>query len=669
MRQGQDVLAVPGLAREWLLTNGAGGCARGTAVGVPTRRAHAWLHAADADGRVTTVLLGFDEQLHGEGGPWDLAPPTDPDGAATSAHLGSFSCDPWPAWRLRCGDLVLERSLFLVHGHQAVAVAYRHVAGPGGRLRLGPLVVGRDPDGCQRETPEMQGVAHGIPGRVRVETTPGRPALTLWHNGTFMPVRAWRRGIGYPADAPTAEREDAFVPGYIECPFGSRDAVHVVASTEEGLFRTLAIEGRLGAPPPSTLADCVAALAQSGRVRQGTFVSVAIRGAESTARQAAAAHGEETGARRAPLLDEHDAWATRLVRAMDRGLARRAGRLTVLGGFPASAERGTDALRALPGLIAARAFDAARAVLRGYLEYLDDGVAPAGFDPPHGTPRYDDAEPALWALHAAELLTRRSEDLDWARTALPALESVVQHYRAGSRHGIRVDHDGLLEIGGEQAVKPAALNALWYHALVAMAQLARLATRKESAAFYLAWARQHGQCFNDSFWDESHGCLFESISGSTVTSGLSPGQLLAVSLPPSLLPPERGARLLERVERDLFTPLGLRPAEGKERVETAWLGEFYSACFRIHGRGPVTQARVRGWMDALRARLDEVALDFVPALFECQATGGRRAARKASPEPGLEGWRPRGVSSVAAAELLRVWVEEVEHAEDPASVN
>ena len=69
----------------------------------------------------------------------------------------------------------------------------------------------------------------------------------------------------------------------------------------------------------------------------------------------------------------------------------------------------------------------------------------------------------------------------------PALEGVLQHLRAGSRHGVHCDRDGLLWAGeGAEARAHAGTNALWYHALVAMAQLGKLLGRRENAAFYLA---------------------------------------------------------------------------------------------------------------------------------------------------------------------------------------
>jgi hypothetical protein len=663
MRNGQEVHASSGaiVTREWVLADGAGGSAHGNVACIPARRGHAWLHVAGYGAPVTTVLVGFEERVRLEEGLFDLAaiPGRDPGG--TEATLERFETHPWPTWCYRCGDLTLERSLFAVHGHPALVVSYRHLGGPTAHLRSSPLVVARTPSSVQRENPEIQGLAQGIPGRVRVDTIPGGPSLTLWHQGSFLPNRLWRRGIGH-LDEPHKSHEDALVPGHMECDLRPGETVHIVASTEEGLFKALAIEGRLGTPPPNTLAACVDALAKGERGRRDLEGELAIRGADFTARQAAAAHGDGAMARRpTPLIEPTDPWTPTLAWAALQGLAHQVGRLTMLDPLPDAIDGGVSGLRALPGLVSIRAFEPARDVLQGFAVHLFDGLAPSAFDG-EGRPIYDQAEPSLWMIHVAELLSRRSEEADWLRELYPQLESVLDYYRGGTRGGIKVAPDGLLQVNGK-GIKSAALNALWYHALVAMAQLARLMERKENAAFYLAWARQHGQCFNETFWDEEIGGLHDAVSEKGPKSGVAPAHLLAVSLSPSILPLERARRLVTHVERELFTPLGLRPEPRAACVEPSWLGTFHGAYLKAHGRDAESQSRVRGWLDQLRLKLDDSTAGHVPAAFDWP--GPRRGSRRTDDLFALHEALPRGASPLAAAELLRVWIEELAHAVEP----
>jgi len=703
MQLGQDVLSnlEAATAREWLLVNGLGGAASGTAAGAHTRRSHALLLAPDPRGAPTVALLKVDERLRVGAESYDLGcnlvagvradgdPGAEPPILARPAGhllLQEFCADPWPTWRWRAGDATLEKSLFLVEGHHAVAIAYRHLDGPPARLSVSPLVAERRPDALQRENHGWHGAPQAVPGRVRISTAPGGAVLSLWHSGAFMPSRVWQRGLIYPADREAATpsgrtrrrpggdelaSDAAFVPGYFECELPVGGSFHIVASVEQDLFRALAVEGRLGAPPPRTLGGCVDLLRRVERDRVARWRRMAAVGADVTAREAAAAHSGkgEAPARHpspGPLMGAEDPWLARLSQALMDGLARRDERATLLTGLPAGTERGSETLRAIPALISLRAFDPAREVLSGYIEYLNEGLAPEGFEGGSGRPRYGDPAPALWLVHAVELLTRRSEDLESLHDLiLPAVEGIMQAYRAGTRYGIRVGSDGLLSAGeGEAACRPADLNALWFHALVATAQLTRLAGRKESGAFYLAWAREHQVRSLETLWDDERGCLYEALTPAGPRRGLSPSQLLAVSLSPPLLPGERAARLLEIVERNLFTPLGLRPAAGAATARPAWLGPFITAHLRVHHRSAEAQARAHGWFDELRARLDERSAVHVPESIAAPRRGDAAVRRTA----GATGAPPAPASVLAAAELLRVWIEEMDHVEAPVSV-
>ena len=668
MRIGPDVLFSLDAAinREWLVANGVGGSASGTVAGANTRRTHGLLTVAGPHGLLHTLLLKFDERLRSDAGSFDLSLNLFSSGQRPLAALPieEFGLEPWPVWRYRVGEALIEKSIFMVHGHNAVAVTYRHLGGPAVTLSVSPFVVARDPQSLEREDAGLGGSVQGIPGRVRIETRAGLPALTLWHNGVFMPARVWQRQLHYPLDVEAARSgEDALVPGHFKTPLSPAGSLHIVASSEDDLFRALAAEERLGVPPPRTLAECVAAIEAGERERLEGWRRAALEGADFTARQAAAAHGtanESLARRREPLVDEHDPLILPLADGLVSGLTWRGPRLTVVESLPSGIERGESALRAVPGLVAIRAFDAARQVLSGYIDYLDEGVAPSGFDPVDGHPLYGDPAPSLWLIHATDLYVRRSGETELLSDRLfQPLESIMQSFRQGTRHGILVDRDGLLATGGGgELFKRSDHNALWYHALVAMAQLARLIGRKESGAFYLAWAREHQKQFNDEMWDEKHGCLYEGLGPRGPVAGLAPSQLLAASLPPAVLQPDLAERLIETVERALFTPLGLREAPASERVSAAWMGPFITAHLRARRRTTEAHRQAQEWMLGLLRRSD-LLLGRLPTAFRVGTNGSTAAAGdEGEPAPMASGAEPTSI--LAAAELLRVWVEELD---------
>jgi glycogen debranching enzyme len=663
MELGQEVLSDPraALGHEWLLANGLGGSAAGTVAGANTRRSHALLIAVSPHGRPLALLSQLSERVHVQGAWHPLGAQIHASGMARPAGratIEAFRLDPWPIWTLRIGELRLEKSLFLIEGHQAIAIGYRHLEGPPARLAASPLITGRALDDLRREGPIPGLATQVVPGRIRIEIEPGLPPLTIWHNGSFTPARVWVRELAYPADrAGEQALEDALIPCHLEGTLTPGAELNVVASAEEDLFRALATEARLGTPPPRTLRDCVMVLARERHREWAAWRAARLKHADWTARQAMVAHGADAAVsprRLEPLIGRDDPWVPRLADALYAALARRGHRTTLLAALPDGVERGADTLRALPALISLRAFDVTRAILAGYVEYLNEGLAPESFDRTDGTPAYGDPAPSLWLLNAAELYVRRSEDSAFLEEIYPALESIVQAFRAGTRFGVRTTPEGLLTAGegGQEEIR-ADLNALWYHGLVAIAQMAKLTGRRENGAFYLAWAREQQARFMERLWDGSRGLLRDALTPAGDRDDTRARHLLAASLAPAVLPAEAMQRLVARIERELVTPLGVREAAGGP-ARLDWVGAYVAAHLRAHARAPAAQARMRDWLEGLNAACSRSVPGHAPEAFDPDAS---------TAYPRLLG---APASLTAAAEILRAWIEEIDHVRVPA---
>src|SRR4029077_9843150 len=110
------------LETEWMLGNGRGGSASATVAGANTRRTHGLLVAPEPNGRLTHTLLRLDERIQLGAQRFDLGVRIqngEPRGGLP--YLESFELTPWPTWQFRAGDVLVEKSLFLVHEHNAIA--------------------------------------------------------------------------------------------------------------------------------------------------------------------------------------------------------------------------------------------------------------------------------------------------------------------------------------------------------------------------------------------------------------------------------------------------------------------------------------------------------------------------------------------------------------------
>ena len=143
--------------------------------------------------------------------------------------------------------------------------------------------------------------------------------------------------------------------------------------------------------------------------------------------------------------------------------------------------------------------------------------------------------------------------------------------------------------------------------------------------------------FDRRFWNPATGYLFDLIDGEHGDDpALRPNQLFAVSLPNPVLAPARWPSVVESVERELLTPVGLRSLarnhpdykstyRGDLRARDAayhqgtvwsWLiGPYIDARLRVK---PADFAGARRALDGLIAHLGESCIGFVAAVFDAE---------------------------------------------------
>src|SRR6202007_2788978 len=139
------------LRKEWLETNGLGGFASSTIIGLNTRRYHGVLGAAPKPpvGRVV-MLSKLEETLCIGSQPFDLSTNRYPGVVHPQGfrYLKSFRLDPFPTFTYDVDGIELEKTVFMIHGENTTLVEYavKYHDGAGARLRLDvrPLIAFRD---------------------------------------------------------------------------------------------------------------------------------------------------------------------------------------------------------------------------------------------------------------------------------------------------------------------------------------------------------------------------------------------------------------------------------------------------------------------------------------------------------------------------------------------
>jgi glycogen debranching enzyme len=193
-----------------------------------------------------------------------------------------------------------------------------------------------------------------------------------------------------------------------------------------------------------------------------------------------------------------------------------------------------------------------------------------------------------------------------------------------------------------------------------MADLAERFGHDADKAKYDSMADLAKLSFNAVFWNEAEQCLYDVVENGNRDGDVRPNQIFAVSLCYSMLDDARAKLVVQKVESELLTPVGLRslsPNDPKycpvyegspfERDSAyhqgtvwAWLiGPFVDAYRRVYGTGGSTEERVIEILSGFSKHLTEAGLGQISEIFDAEPPHA-----------------PRGCSAQAwsVAEVLRV---------------
>src|SRR3984957_9460732 len=179
------------LRREWLETNGLGGFASSTIVGLNTRRYHELLVAATKPPVGRLVLLSkLEETLFIEGKRFDLSANRYPGVVHPQGfrYLKEFRLNPFPVFTYEVEGIEFEKSVFMIHGENSTVIHYElrksnlSVSLKDVLLEIRPLIAFRDYLGTTHENGSINPAVQERSGLASVTPYQGLPSLHLAHN-------------------------------------------------------------------------------------------------------------------------------------------------------------------------------------------------------------------------------------------------------------------------------------------------------------------------------------------------------------------------------------------------------------------------------------------------------------------------------------------------------
>jgi len=580
IRLGPDVLSDfdKAIRMEWLVTNGLGGYASSTALGINTRKYHGLLVAAfnpPVDRRV--LLTKLDEEMRIGNETHLIGSNEFKHGVSSEGYrfLVDFSLAPIPTYRYLVHGVQLGKTIFMPHGKNATVVTYEILNSHEDKVTISvsPLVNSRH----FHLVTDKGNLAWSFiqkPFEKGVTIQPSIPlsTLTISSNGQYFADEGrWVKETYFRVDASRGESylDDCFQPGRFELS---------VAPKERKKFYVLATAGKSEKE----------ALSLFSSIHEGDIDTLYIQELERRKSLLERFQERYTGVK----IED---WLKWLILATDSFLVNResTNRKSMIAGYHWFEDWGRDSLISLPGLtLVTGRFGDAREILLTFKHYCDKGIIPNRFPDQAGdTPVYNSVDATLWFFNAILQYLKYTGDFDFVQKELwDVLRSIVEHLVQGTVYNIHVEDDGLLAHGAQLTWMDAAVNyqfvtprdgkavevqALWYNALKTMELLAARFNQREEARKYSDMAEKAGKNFKKKFWNPNENSLYDVVRGEQVDPSLRPNQVIAVALDFSMLDKATGEKVVEIVRRKLWGTYGLKTLPDND---PRYIGEYSGDC-------------------------------------------------------------------------------------------
>jgi predicted glycogen debranching enzyme len=469
--------------------------------------------------------------------------------------------------------VVLLRESLLVEKEQQILVKYTLLESPiqiG--LRLRPFLAFRNHHSLSRSNlyanTKVRRINQGVMSRL-YEGYPGL-YMQLSKDNEFVHVPDWYYNIEYMREMERGYdyKEDLFVPGYFELCMRKGESLVFSAGTRE-------------ASPQALKRKYTNEL--SRRIPRTSFYNC-------------------------------------LANSAQQFIVRKERKTEIMAGFPWFGTWGRDTFVALPGLTLPLGDRSAFiAVADTMVKKLKDGLFPnMGSDV---NPAYNSVDAPLFFIWALQQYNPEDPGFGLWKKYGRAIKNILNAFRSGTRHGIRMQEDGLISAGehgvaltwmdavvnGEPVTPRTGLqveiNALWYNALVFSLELAEDAGDTRFVSQWQELPGVVGESFIRVFWDNEKQYLADFVKDGVRDVSVRPNQVIAASMLHTPMSKEMIKSVLDVAENELLTPRGLRTLSPKNpqyrgvyrgsqeerdcayHQGTAWpwlLQHFCEAYLRIH---------------------------------------------------------------------------------------
>ena len=554
-----------GIKREWIITNGLGGYASSTVIGINTRKYHGLLVApVTPPARRYLILSKLDESIKIDDNVYPFYSNIGKDYISKGyMYQESFEKEILPKFTYKIEDTVIEKTICMEYGKNTVGVYYKIKNGDKDAvLTLAPVINFRDFHSMTtNHTFKLKERINDKKIRIVIDDYIQTPIYMHYiehKDDTFFNmfyIEEEKRGF-YP-------EENHIVPGRYE--------IKIEANEEKEISFVCSFEENIEEIDVKDLIK-----AEEKRVTQMI---------------------EKTGLLKNQKDKEKEKLIKELIMATDNVIVYRPsfGLHTIIAGYHWFLDWGRDTLIAFEGLLLKqKRFDIAREVLKTMIRDIKYGLVPNGYSGFDNRPLYNSVDASLLLFEQVQKYIEYTKDEDFVRENIyPKLIDIIDNYIQGidvDNNNIYLDSDYLLVSGtemtqntwmdakiGDYAVTPrngkaVEINSMWYNSLMIMANLTNKMGKKTDVRKYKKLAENCKIAFNNRFYNARRKSLYDVLGDSKIR----PNQLFAFSLTYPIIEPnsEIANNVISTVEKKLLNSYGLKTlAKGEENYVEVYEGD------------------------------------------------------------------------------------------------
>ena len=569
--------------KEWVITNGIGGFAASTDLGINTRRYHGLLIAAtNPPGLRKLILSKVDESIELNGKKYDLFSNAS-QGVITEGYkyIQKFEKTIIPIYTYKVKNVIIEKSICMLHGKNTVAIVYRVINQRAkAKLLLTPIVNFRD---FHSETHDLKFRYTQKINRDKVQIDFGteKGKINLYVEGAkyreyidniFYSMYYEREALrGFDAE------ENHAVPGTFE--------VEIKPNEDKEIVFFCSLDGEYGNSLEELQRLSGTKIIENEKKRINEQIK----------------KSELINFKKLPKEEEEKQSYIDLVNtymvASDNFIVYRPsmGLHTIIAGYPWFLDWGRDTLIAFEGLLLiSKKFDIAEEVMLTFTKSVKQGIVPNGFDEYDNHPLYNSADASLLLFEVVQKYLDYTGNYDWVKENLyGTLTKIIDSYINGTNidgNNIRFDDKMFLisagtmdtqntwmdaKVNGKPVTprngKAVELNAMWYNALKTMQNLANHYIKPVKYYEYGMLAKNCQKSFVKRFYNPYKKCLYDVLGDDKIR----PNQIFAISLTYPILDcsKDMAKEVFVTVTQKLLNKYGLQTlASGEEGFSAVYKG-------------------------------------------------------------------------------------------------